>query len=464
MSGIITLLPVVVLLVVAITTKKTTSALVIGALVAFILEGKMHFLDSIMDGLYGVGMSADTVWLLLIFVFIGVFVGILQVTGVGDAMLRFIAKRVKSGRGLFLWTWAFALVLFIDDALRTTVLGQLTPLYDKYKIPRASFAYMVDILGVAFASLIPITSWAAFYQGVFGEYEELSYLGTPFEIYMHTIPFLFYAWIGIIILFCYTMGWIPKLGAMKKTYKVAEETGRLYSERSDKLNASVDSVMIFAEENGVGAESSGRTAFKICCFIGSIIVLTVSVFMYSDLLYGLIIADGVLIAVSFVAKLAKWNDMLDSIISGVLSLYPLMIIVFCAYLMRDAVTTLGMPDYIISIVEPFVIPELFPCLAFIICCVLTFTTGSNWGITAVFATVGMPLAFSIGADPILTMAAIINGAAFGSHVCFYTDMTTFVSSMVKIDNIEHALTQLPYGLIGGTLSAILFAVFGYVLV
>lgn len=463
MSGIITLLPVVILLVIAITTKKTTSALVIGALVAFVLTGKGDFLNTIMDGLYGVGMDGDTVWLLLIFVFIGVFVGVLKITGVADALLRFIAKRVKSGRSLFLWTWVFALILFIDDALRTTVLGQLTPLYDKYKIPRASFAYMVDILGVAFASLIPITSWAAFYQGIFGEYEELSYLGTPFEIYMHTIPFLFYAWIGIIMLFCYTMGWIPKLGAMKKTYIAAEKTGRLYSERSDRFNEAVDSIMIFEENHGEATEAKTGSIFKICCFIGMIIILTVSVFIYKDLLYGLIIADGVLIAVSFITRLAKWNEMLDAIISGVVSLYPLMIIVFCAYLMRDAVIGLGMPDYIISVVEPFVVPELFPCLAFIICCVLTFTTGSNWGITAVFATVGMPLAFSIGADPILTMAAIINGAAFGSHICFYTDMTVFVSSMVKIDNIEHALTQLPYGLIAGGLSAALFAVCGYVM-
>ena len=43
MSGIITLLPVVILLVIAITTKKTTSALVIGALVAFVLTGKGDF-------------------------------------------------------------------------------------------------------------------------------------------------------------------------------------------------------------------------------------------------------------------------------------------------------------------------------------------------------------------------------------------------------------------------------------
>lgn len=461
MSGIITLLPVVILLIVAITTKKTTSALVIGALVAFILTGKGDFLNTIMDGLYGVGMDGDTVWLLLIFVFIGVFVGVLKVTGVANALLRFIAKKVKSGRSLYLWTWAFALILFIDDALRTTVLGQLTPLYDKYKIPRASFAYMVDILGVAFASLIPITSWAAFYQGVFGEYEELSYIGSPFDIYLHTIPFLFYAWLGIIMLFCYTMGWIPKLGAMKNTYKVAAETGRLYSERSDKYNEAVDSILIFEESNE--AAEKENSVLKIGCFIGMIIILTVSVFMYSDLLYGLIIADGILIAVSFITRMAKWNEMLDAIISGVVSLYPLMIIVFCAYLMRDAVIGLGMPDYIISVVEPFVVPELFPCLAFIICCILTFTTGSNWGITAVFATVGMPLAFSIGADPILTMAAIINGAAFGSHICFYTDMTVFVSSMVKIDNIEHAFTQLPYGLITGGISAGLFAAFGYIM-
>ena len=99
MSGIITLLPVVILLVIAITTKKTTSALVIGALVAFVLTGKGDFLNTIMDGLYGVGMDGDTVWLLLIFVFIGVFVGVLKITGVADALLRFIAKRVKSGPG-----------------------------------------------------------------------------------------------------------------------------------------------------------------------------------------------------------------------------------------------------------------------------------------------------------------------------------------------------------------------------
>ena len=62
MSGIITLLPVVILLVIAITTKKTTSALVIGALVAFVLTGKGDFLNTIMDGLYGVGMDGEDVY------------------------------------------------------------------------------------------------------------------------------------------------------------------------------------------------------------------------------------------------------------------------------------------------------------------------------------------------------------------------------------------------------------------
>ncbi len=460
MSGAITLLPVIILLIVAVTTKKTTSSLIIGAAVAFILIGKKDFLNTIMDGLYGVGMDGDTVWLLLIFVFIGAFVGVLQVTGATDQMLLFMSRRVKSGRGLFLWTWLFAIILFIDDALRTTVLGQMTPLYDKHKIPRASFAYMMDALGVTFAALIPITSWAAFYQGIFGKYDELSNLGNPFEIYLHVIPFLFYGWITLIVLFLYTMGWLPKLGAMKKAYTTAEQTGRLYSERSDKFNAAVESIIDF-EENSHKSVAKGNSVLKIGCFIGSIIILTISVFVYQDLLYGLLLTDGILIAVGLIMRLATWTKLLDAIISGAVALYPMMIIVFCAYLMRDAVVALGMPDYIISIVEPLVIPELFPCASFIICCLLTFTTGSNWGITAVFATVGMPLAFSIGADPVLTMAAIINGAAFGAHVCFYTDMTVFVSSMAKIDNMEHAITQLPYGLISGTLSAILFAIFGY---
>ena len=62
----------------------------------------------------------------------------------------------------------------------------------------------------------------------------------------------------------------------------------------------------------------------------------------------------------------------------------------------------------------------------------------------------------------LTLAAIVSGAAFGAHVCFYTDVTVFTSTMTRIDNQEHAVTQLPYGLLGMLISAAAYAVAGYI--
>ena len=92
---------------------------------------------------------------------------------------------------------------------------------------------------------------------------------------------------------------------------------------------------------------------------------------------------------------------------------------------------------------------------------LTFCSGSTWGVTVVYALVAVPLAVSIGADPVIVLAAILSGEAFGAHICFYCDYTVFASAMAKIDNIEHAFTQIPYGLIGGALAAIGFITAGF---
>ena len=71
-----------------------------------------------------------------------------------------------------------------------------------------------------------------------------------------------------------------------------------------------------------------------------------------------------------------------------------------------------------------------------------------------------PLGAALGVNPVLIMAAIISGGAFGSHACFYTDATLLASQSAGIDNLEHALSQLPYVLLGAGISCIGFVIFG----
>ena len=41
------------------------------------------------------------------------------------------------------------------------------------------------------------------------------------------------------------------------------------------------------------------------------------------------------------------------------------------------------------------------------------------------------------------MGAIVSGATLGSHACFYSDATVLTSSCCKMENMDHALSQLP---------------------
>ena len=73
------------------------------------------------------------------------------------------------------------------------------------------------------------------------------------------------------------------------------------------------------------------------------------------------------------------------------------------------------------------------------------------------------LAFSIGADPMLTMGAVVSGAVLGSHACFYSDATVLTSSCCKMQNMDHALSQLPYALLAAGMSAAGYLVCGFLM-
>ena len=83
--------------------------------------------------------------------------------------------------------------------------------------------------------------------------------------------------------------------------------------------------------------------------------------------------------------------------------------------------------------------------------------------SAIVTPIVFPLGAAVGANTILIMAAVISGGAFGSHACFYTDATLLSSQSAGIDNMEHALSQLPYVLIAAGASVVAYLVCGFVM-
>ncbi|MEE3405354.1 MAG: Na+/H+ antiporter NhaC family protein, partial [Acutalibacteraceae bacterium] len=71
---------------------------------------------------------------------------------------------------------------------------------------------------------------------------------------------------------------------------------------------------------------------------------------------------------------------------------------------------------------------------------------------------------AVGANMILTMAAILSGSTFGSHACFYSDATVLASAAARIENMEHAFSQIPYSVLGAAITCVCLLICGSIMI
>ena len=82
------------------------------------------------------------------------------------------------------------------------------------------------------------------------------------------------------------------------------------------------------------------------------------------------------------------------------------------------------------------------------------------GTFAIMLAIAVPISNEMGIDNSISIAAALGGGLFGDHCSPISD-TSVVSSMASAsDHIDHVKTQLPYALVCGMLTAILYLVIG----
>lgn len=453
--GILCILPPILVIVIAILTKKTTSALIIGALCVCVIMYKQNFFSNFVDLIYSVGTNADTLWVLLFTGLIGCIVAMLECSGATTAFSALVTRYADTERKTLISTWILGVILFIDDFLSAAVRGTLVRVYDNNKIPRAMLAYLTDSTASPMCILLPFTTWAIFYQVAFEGYDELASFGTMRELYIEAIPFMFYGWAALLIAFLVSLKVIKPLGSMKKAYEFAAETGQLYSDSSKKYNINAESEALINADRSV--------ALRLACFIIPVGILIATVIISGDMLIAILITMGIMIPFYMVVRVSTWNKLMDACIKGFTDMLPMIMVVFAALMLRDSLVMMKLPEWVVTTLEPIMNRELLPVMTFLICAALAFATGSNWGGIVAVSTIVIPLCIAVGTSPVLTIAALVSGGAFGAHMCFFCDVTVFTSAVSKIDNLEHAITQVPYGVIGMILSCMGFLICGFIM-
>lgn len=298
--------------------------------------------------------------------------------------------------------------------------------------------------------LLPFSTWAIFFAGVFYENDEIINLGygSAMSTYIHAIPFMFYAMIAIIIVPLFVIGIVPKMGSMKKAYQRVEKTGMVYSPASERFN----------KADGDKNETASSSIWDFIFPIATLIVVQLTT---DDMFVAVISAILIAAALYLPRKKVEANKFCDLWVQGFADSVSALIIIVAALWMRQASADLNLPTYVIGIVEPFVSAKYYPMIAFIVVAFLGFITGSNWGIPAVCAPIIIPLGAAAGSNLLLVMAAIVCGGTFCSHACFYSDATVITSNTCGIENMDHVYSQLPYAIISAVLSCIAFLIAGF---
>ena len=184
------LFPPVIAIGLALLTKEVYSSLFIGILAGGLLAtgfNPIHTLDSVTtDGL--ISAVSGTAGIFIFLVCLGVIVALLNKAGGAQAFGRWAAKNVKGKIGASLATFAFGVLIFIDDYFNCLTVGAvMRPVTDKAKISRSKLAYLIDATAAPICMIAPISSWAA----AVSEYTPEGVSGIA--MFVRAIPYNFYS-------------------------------------------------------------------------------------------------------------------------------------------------------------------------------------------------------------------------------------------------------------------------------
>lgn len=434
----------------AVATRRCVECMIVGSMVAAIFVSGSGFLTTWSESLQN--QLAENVWVMLVCLLFGGLISLLTDSKGSFGFSKYISKFCNSERKTLMMTFIMGILIFVDDYLNVLSIGAcMKKISDKQKLPRESLAYLLDSTGAPVCVLLPFSTWAVFYASLFYEQESvqaISGVTSAMSAYVKAIPFCFYPIVALIIVFLFAMGWMPKLGPMKKAYARVAETGKVYSDASRKYNHD---------------EYEGEEDGNIWNFLIPMGVLVGVAVVTGDILVAVIIALIVCFVMYVPRKIISIDDFLSSMIRGFGDMLPTLTMLLVTFVLKDISAQMGMTAYIIEKAEPFLFASIFPAMVFLLGAILAFTTGSDWGMSSIITPIVFPLGAALGANPILIMAAIISGGTFGSHACFYADATLLASQSSGVENMEHALTQIPYVIIASVISVACFVVAGLVM-
>ena len=384
-------------------------------------------------------MSETIAWVIIVCGLMGSLIMLLLRAGSVDAFSAALAAKAKSSKSALMYTWLLGIIVFIDDYLNALAVGAaMRKVTDQFGVSREKLAYVVDSTAAPICVLVPISTWAVFYASLFQE-SGFAEPGQGMELYISAIPYMIYPIVAVLLVPLVALEIIPAFGPMK--------AAELRSAQSPLRQPAT----LTNEDNTPDPDREVRL-YHFLLPLATLIGFTL--WYELDVQIGVIASVTLTILLFGAHRLLAWTEMFDAVLDGIKMMLPALTIVVIAFVFKEVNDQLGLPNFVIANIAPLMTPLLFPVITFLTMALISFATGSSWGVFAIAIPIILPLATSVGVSIPLAIGALLSASAFGSHACFYSDATVLAAQGSGCDVIDHALTQIPYALIAAAMSCI----------
>ena len=449
------LVPMAGLFIYALVTKEVMQSLLMGTFSMYILWYKLGSITAFFNDCKVVLADEENIEMYMSFFLCGGLIIAMKRSGATKAFTEFVTNKFGQSEKMILTTSGiYAGIMSIDDYVSAFTAGAaFSPLIDKIKKPRLALAYVIRTLSICVSAMLPVGAWGYFIIFQIADAKNIANKAAATDLFMKSVPFMFYAIIACIVALLFAFGLLPKLGHMKKAYEMSDQ-GKQLGELTDGSEQ---------EENDFDESDPKKQHISIWNLLIPMITIAIALIatgLNCFLAFGItLIVTAVLYILQGIMTISEY---VQCVVDGFIDMVDMVIILMIGYTMQEVMYTMGMEGFVQNVCNMIPIISLIPFVLFVFFSFTEFLYSLNYTLYQIALPVMIVVLTRLGANVPLCIGAIISAGLFGANACVVSDLGIVSARASRVTIYDQYESSLPYVFISGAISALFYLIAGFI--
>ena len=449
------LVPMAGLFIYALVTKDVMQSLLMGTFSMYILWYKLGSITAFFNDCKVVLSDEENIEMYMSFFLCGGLIIAMKRSGATKAFTEFVTNKFGQSEKMILTTSGiYAGIMSIDDYVSAFTAGAaFSPLIDKIKKPRLALAYVIRTLSICVSAMLPVGAWGYFIIFQIADAKNIENKAAATDLFMKSVPFMFYAIIACIVALLFAFGLLPKLGHMKKAYEMSDQ-GKQLGELTDGSEQ---------EENDFDESDPKKQHISIWNLLIPMITIAIALIatgLNCFLAFGItLIVTAVLYILQGIMTISEY---VQCVVDGFIDMVDMVIILMIGYTMQEVMYTMGMEGFVQNVCNMIPIISLIPFVLFVFFSFTEFLYSLNYTLYQIALPVMIVVLTRLGANVPLCIGAIISAGLFGANACVVSDLGIVSARASRVTIYDQYESSIPYVFISGAISALFYLIAGFI--